>query len=43
MCERETGYYICTSSGLLATNLPLLSRRLKLPVALRVDLVLPSR
>ena len=31
---------ICTSSGVLATNLPLLPRRLQLPVALRVDLML---
>jgi len=29
---------ICTSSGSLATNLPLLPRRLQFPVALRVDL-----
>src|SRR5215472_6266332 len=30
-----------TSSGLLAANLPLLPRRLQLPVALRVDVLLP--
>jgi hypothetical protein len=34
---------ICTSSGSLATNLPLLPHRLQLPVALRVDLLLPPR
>ena len=33
--------YVCTSRGLLATNLRLLPRRLQLPVALRVDLLLP--
>src|SRR5215471_18423141 len=32
-----------TSSGLLATNLPLFPGRLQLPVALRVDLLLPPR
>ncbi len=32
---------ICTLSGLLATNLPLLPPRLQLPVALCVDLLLP--
>ena len=31
---------ICRSSSLLAANLPLLPRRLQLPVALRVDLLL---
>jgi hypothetical protein len=31
------------SSGLLATNLPLLSRRLQLQVAIRVDFLLPPR
>jgi hypothetical protein len=30
-----------TSSGLLATNLPLLPRLLQLPVALRMDFLLP--
>jgi hypothetical protein len=41
---RPTGRdLICTSGGLLATNLPLLPRRLQLPVALRVDLLLPPR
>ena len=34
---------ICSSSGLLATNLPLLPRRLQLPVALGVDLMQPPR
>src|SRR5215472_9237406 len=32
-----------TSSGLLTTNLPLLPRSFQLPVALSVDLLLPSR
>jgi len=32
---------IYASSGLLATNLPLFPGRLQLPVALRVDLLLP--
>ena len=32
---------MCRSSGLPTTNLPLLPRRLQLPVALRVDLLLP--
>jgi hypothetical protein len=32
---------VCTPSGLRATNLPLLPRRLELPVALCVDLLLP--
>ena len=34
---------IDASSGLLATNLPLLPGSLQLPVSLRVDLLLPSR
>src|SRR5262249_27632710 len=34
---------ISTSGGLLSTNLPLLPRRLQLPVALRVDLLLSPR
>ena len=34
---------ICESGSLLATNLPLLPRRLQLPVALRMDLLPPPR
>jgi hypothetical protein len=34
---------MCTSSGLPTTNLPLLPRRVQLPIALRKDLLLPPR
>jgi hypothetical protein len=37
----ERSSRICESGGLPATNLPLLPRRLQLPVVLRVDLLLP--
>ena len=39
----RNGRCMCASSGLLATNLPLRPRRIRLPVALRVDLLLPPR
>ena len=39
----ERSNRICESGSLPATNLPLLPRLLQLPVALRVDLLLPPR
>ncbi len=39
----ERSNRICESGSLLATNLPLLPRRLQLPVTLCVDLLLPPR
>jgi len=43
LCPHAQQSAIYSSSGLLATNLPLFPGRLQLPVALRVDLLLSPR